>query len=171
MYFYINCTKFIQLTSKFIAPVILAVLSSACSSPAAVKHHSLHNSSSSHHKSELVAKAHLLLGTPYRYGGNRPSTGFDCSGFVQYAHATVGIELPRTSRKQYRMGKQIKKRNLRAGDLVFFRIDTKKTISHVGIYIGNNKFIHAPSSGKRVSIARLDNPYWQQHYDSARRIF
>lgn len=169
MNFYNVCIKFNQVGFRLITIGFLAMLVSACSSPA--RQHSYNGHSYSAHKSEVVASAHLLLGSPYRFGGNRPSTGFDCSGFVQYAHARVGIDLPRTSRRQYRMGKQIKKRNLRAGDLVFFRIDTKKTISHVGIYIGNNKFIHAPSSGKRVSIARLDNPYWQRHYDSARRIF
>lgn len=169
MCFYIDCMKFNQVSYRLLAVGFLTLLISACSGP--TRQHGYQGQPHSVHKSELVSNAHLLLGTPYRYGGNRPSTGFDCSGFVQYAHATVGIDLPRTSRKQYRMGKQIKKRNLRTGDLVFFRIDTKKTISHVGIYIGNNKFIHAPSSGKRVSIARLDNPYWQRHYDSARRVF
>jgi len=169
MYFSINCSKNNQVKYKLIAISLLALLISACSSP--VKQRTAQGYSYSAHKSELIANAHLLLGTPYRYGGSRPSTGFDCSGFVQYAHTTVGVQLPRTSRQQYQATKPIRKHNLRPGDLVFFRIDKKRTISHVGIYVGKGKFIHAPSSGKRVSIARLDNPYWQRHYNSAGRVF
>ena len=170
MVFLKDCTKNNQPIYRLIGISLLALLVSACSSP--VKHQSYQdNGRNSGAKSDLVANAHLLLGTPYRFGGNRPATGFDCSGFVQYAHATVGIRLPRTSRQQYQASRPVKKQNLRPGDLVFFRINKKRSISHVGIYIGKGKFIHSPSSGKRVSIARLDNPYWQRHYDSAGRVF
>ena len=169
MYFSTNCSKNNHAKVQLIAISLLALLFSGCSSP--VKQRTADGHSYSGNKSELIANAHLLLGTPYRYGGNRPSTGFDCSGFVQYAHATVGVHLPRTSRQQYNSAKPIRKNNLRPGDLIFFRINNKRTVSHVGIYLGNGKFIHSPSSGKRVSIARLDNPYWQRHYGSAGRVF
>lgn len=169
MYFSLNWLKNSRPGYALIAVSLLVLLNTGCSSPA--KQRVVKSQSYSGQKSELVANAHLLLGTPYRYGGSRPSTGFDCSGFVQYAHSTIGVQLPRTSKQQYRVTKPVRKRHLRPGDLVFFRIDRKRTVSHVGIYIGSGKFIHAPSSGKRVSIARLDNPYWQRHYDSAGRVF
>ncbi|MGD8484257.1 MAG: C40 family peptidase [Thioalkalispiraceae bacterium] len=163
------CLKTNQSRITLLIVSLSALLLSACSTPQRQAGFDGHSASGA--KSELVANAHLLLGAPYRYGGNRPSTGFDCSGFVQYTHATVGIHLPRTSRQQYRASRLIGKQHLRPGDLVFFRINKKRTISHVGIYIGKGKFIHAPSSGKRVSIARLDDPYWQRHYSSAGRVF
>jgi len=120
-------------------------------------------------RERLLATALDLLGTPYRYGGRSPREGFDCSGFVQYIHRQAGIAVPRTTRAQYNASRPVSRRRLQPGDLVFFRIDGRR-ISHVGIYLGEGRFIHAPSSGKRVSTARLDDPYWRRHYSGAGRF-
>ncbi len=120
-------------------------------------------------RERILDAAKELLGTPYRYGGSDPREGFDCSGLVQYTHRQAGIEVPRTTRAQYNASKPVSRRKLRPGDLVFFRIDGRR-ISHVGIYLGEGRFIHAPSSGKRVSTARLDDPYWRRHYSGAGRF-
>ena len=169
MYYFIPCLKITPTKTVFLFISLASLLLGGCGGP--TKQSSTQRYVYSGDKSALIAKAHLLLGTPYRYGGSHPSTGFDCSGFVQYTHASVGIRVPRTSKQQHQATKPIRKHDLRPGDLVFFRINRKRTISHVGIYIGKGKFIHAPSTGKRVSIARLDNPYWQRNYNSAGRIF
>jgi len=103
--------------------------------------------------------ARSMLGVAYRYGGADPR-GFDCSGLVQYSYAKAGLKLPRTSQDLFRASQLVNPGNLQAGDLVFFTISSKK-IAHVGIYAGNKRFIHAPSSGKGVSYASLKAPYWK----------
>ncbi len=118
----------------------------------------------------VIETAKNLLGTPYKYGGNSPRRGFDCSGLVQYSHKVAGIQLPRTTRQLYRATKPVRRRFLQPGDLVFFRINPGRTVSHVGIYLGNGKFIHAPSSGKRVKISSLKERYWTRHYLAAGRV-
>lgn len=115
---------------------------------------------------QLVAHAERMLGTPYRYGGASPRQGFDCSGLVYFSHRQLGIEVPRTTRGQRRHSRAVSLQALRPGDLVFFDLTDAKT-RHVGIYIGGGRFIHAPSSGKRVSVASLDNPYWRRHLAGA----
>ena len=115
-----------------------------------------------------TAIATKMLGKPYRYGGAAPS-GFDCSGLVYYAYHKAGYKVPRTSQQQYRDSLPVKKNHIREGDLLFFRIEGK--VSHVGVYLGNNRFIHAPSSGKRVSIASLDEPYWKERLTKTGRFF
>lgn len=119
-------------------------------------------SSSPQRNSNLVALevARNMLGVRYRYGGKDPS-GFDCSGLVHYSFGRAGIRLPRTSRDIFRASQPIASEDLRPGDLVFFNVSADK-LSHVGIYAGNNRFIHAPSAGKKVSYASLNNPYWQK---------
>lgn len=109
---------------------------------------------------ELVRVAGQMIGTPYRYGGDN-RRGFDCSGLVQYAHRQIGVPVPRTTASQWRYARTPNRRQLLPGDLVFFEIDAKKN-RHVGIYEGGGSFIHAPSSGKQVSRASLDNPFWQR---------
>jgi len=103
--------------------------------------------------------ARSMLGVAYRYGGTDPR-GFDCSGLVQYSYAKAGLKLPRTSQDIFRASQLVNPGDLQAGDLVFFTISSKK-IAHVGIYAGNNRFIHAPSSGKGVRYASLKAPYWK----------
>lgn len=105
----------------------------------------------------------------YKSGGRDPSTGFDCSGFVRYVFRHgAGTELPSDSASQYRTGKLVAKQDMKTGDLVFFRVKGKR-ISHVGIYLGNGRFIHAPSAGKAVSVSRLDNSYWSKRFVGAKR--
>jgi cell wall-associated NlpC family hydrolase len=110
-----------------------------------------------------------LVGKPYRYGGASPSTGFDCSGLVQWSYAQAGRKLPRSTDEQRAAANRIKVSELRRGDLIFFDQEGKKH-SHVGIYVGNGEFVHAPSSGKRVRRDRLDAPYWSKHISEARRL-
>lgn len=110
-----------------------------------------------------------MLGQPYRYGGDGPG-GFDCSGLVRYAWNKAGIRLPRTTRDQYRASRAIRPEELRPGDLLFFRL-AGAGVSHVGIYEGGGRFLHAPSTGKRVTRAQLDNPYWKKHFVGARRPY
>lgn len=105
----------------------------------------------------------------YKSGGRDPSTGFDCSGFVRYVFRHgAGADLPSDSASQYRTGKLVAKQDMKTGDLVFFRIKGKR-VSHVGIYLGNGRFIHAPSAGKAVSVSRLDNSYWSKRFVGAKR--
>jgi cell wall-associated NlpC family hydrolase len=115
-----------------------------------------------------AAIAQSMAGSPYRYGGATPS-GFDCSGLVYYSYRKAGIPVPRTTREQYGYSERIALSDIHRGDLLFFRLSSRG-ISHVGIYTGNGKFIHAPSSGKRVSYARLDNAYWKKRLLAAGRI-
>jgi cell wall-associated NlpC family hydrolase len=108
-----------------------------------------------------------FVGTPYVWGGNTPE-GFDCSGLVQYSYARAGLEIPRAVVTQRKASRSVSRSNLRPGDLIFFHIDGKR-YSHIGIYIGDDKFVHAPRTGKFVSTASLSNPYWKQSFGGARR--
>lgn len=121
-------------------------------------------------RAKVVEIAREMLGTPYRYGGESPRHGFDCSGLVQYAYQQAGLEIARTTGQQYRQVQAIPSNFLRPGDLVFFSTKFNRFVSHVGIYLGNNRFIHAPSSGKTVSVANLRDPYWRRHFASAGRL-
>ncbi|MFQ5779822.1 MAG: C40 family peptidase [Nitrospiria bacterium] len=118
---------------------------------------------------KVIQTAHTLLGTPYRFGGTTPK-GFDCSGLVYYVfrHA-AGLTLPRTTRQLIHAGRPIRPNRLSPADLVFFKIERQKSL-HIGIYIGNGKFIHAPSSGGKVNIQRLTVKYWKRRYLGARRV-
>lgn len=120
-------------------------------------------------KSLIIQTARSQIGTSYKYGGQSPYEGFDCSGLVYYSFEKAGVSLPRTTIGQYKYSRPVKKSQIRRGDLVFFRI-YRSRVSHVGIYLGNNRFIHAPSSGKSVTIARLDKPYWRKRFIRAGRI-
>jgi len=124
----------------------------------------------SNRASELAMEAMGLLGIEYQYGGNTPEEGLDCSGFVHYIFSEAwGKILPRTSRELSREGKHIDKQHLQTGDLVFFNT-LKRKFSHVGIYLGDNKFIHAPSSGNVVRIESMDVSYWKKRFNGGRRI-
>jgi cell wall-associated NlpC family hydrolase len=106
----------------------------------------------------------------YRFGGRSPRSGFDCSGLVQSVCAKWGIYLPRVAHAQFKMGMPVKLGELEPGDLVFFKNTYKRGISHVGIYIGNNYFIHAARPGQGVCMSRLDKGYHRQHWAGARRL-
>ncbi len=119
----------------------------------------------------MLKRALALLGTPYRWGGTNPESGFDCSGLVGYVFRnTLGIELPRISRDMANVGEMIRNRDeLIEGDLVFFS-RRGKHVDHVGIYIGNGQFVHAPRTGKDVEVANLATGYWSQKFFQARRV-
>lgn len=117
----------------------------------------------------LIRLSREQLGTPYRYGGSSPSEGFDCSGLVHYVHARNGLYVPRSTRDQFRASTAVPLNAIRPGDLLFFRISGEKP-SHVGIYAGRGSFIHAPSSSKNVSQAKLSNPYWRKRLIGAGRF-
>ena len=120
---------------------------------------------------ELIGNAMGLLGVAYRYGGTSVSTGFDCSGFMQHIFKrAMGINLPRTSAEQAQMGTPVARSELQPGDMVFFRTLGGSRISHVGLYIGNDRFIHAPRTGKNIEITSLSNKYWSGKYAFARRV-
>lgn len=118
----------------------------------------------------VLQKALALLGTPYRWGGTDPDKGFDCSGLVGYVFRNaLGIELPRVSRDMARNGQLVTDRaKLAAGDLVFF--GRKGRVNHVGIYLGDGRFVHAPSRGKDVTVSELDTGYWSGRFLQARRV-
>lgn len=118
--------------------------------------------------SKLITTAKKYIGVPYVWGGSTPS-GFDCSGFVQYVFKAHGISLPRTAKQQWNVGTSVSKANLKPGDLVYFANTYTTGISHLGIYIGNNQFIHA-SSSQGVTISSLSNSYWASHYYGAKRV-
>ena len=121
--------------------------------------------------SNVLSRAVNVLGTPYRWGGSSPSKGFDCSGLVKYAFNDVAdVDLPRTSNAMAQgHGMKVAKADLKPGDLIFFNIKSRR-VNHVAIYLGNDRFIHAPRRGKRVSIDQLSKPYWQKHYVVAKRV-
>jgi len=119
---------------------------------------------------EIGLFALSLVGIDYRYGGESPERGLDCSGLIRYVFQHVtGVTLPRTAQELSRIGKDIRAADLEPGDLVFF--NTRRfAFSHVGIYLGNDRFIHAPSRGGEVGVASLGSAYWQKRYNGARRL-
>jgi len=136
----------------YIAALSLLVLQGCASKP--------HSSYNPELRYKLVKTAKAQLGTTYHYGGSSPSQGFDCSGLVYYSHKKVGVKVPRDTRGQISQMKDIRKSRLQPGDLLFYNI--KGNPRHVGIYIGNKQFIHAPSSGKRVKIENMNSDYWRK---------
>ncbi|MBN2436941.1 MAG: C40 family peptidase [Spirochaetes bacterium] len=118
-------------------------------------------------REKLVAEAIKYLGKPYRYGGTGPDN-FDCSGFTRFIYNKYGINLPRSSKEQYEKGGKISVKNILPGDLIFFHGRRRNVISHVAMYIGDGRFIHSPSRGKRVSISTIkDEEYWGKRYAGA----
>lgn len=117
---------------------------------------------------QVVSEGKKVQGSPYSWGGNSPS-GFDCSGFVRYAHAQAGIDLPYGTANQVHEGQAVSRSNLQPGDIVFFAGTHRAGVSHNGIYVGNNQFIHA-SASQGVTITSMNNSYWEPKYHSARRV-
>jgi cell wall-associated NlpC family hydrolase len=119
---------------------------------------------------DLSTFALELIGIRYKWGGNSPATGLDCSGLVRYVFQKVtGVTLPRTAKDMSRLGEQVAVPDLQPGDLVFF--DTRHfAFSHVGIYLGENRFVHAPRQGRDVEVATLDSSFWQKRFNGARRM-
>ncbi|MGE4377484.1 MAG: C40 family peptidase [Burkholderiaceae bacterium] len=120
--------------------------------------------------SDLVVNAMGFLGVPYRRGGSSAETGFDCSGFVRAIYQqTIGLVLPRSANQQAANTQVIDKKELQPGDLVFFNT-MRRAFSHVGIYVGDGKFIHSPRSGAEVRVEDMQMAYWQRRFDGARRV-
>ena len=118
--------------------------------------------------SRAADNALAMLGKPYRHSGNTPA-GFDCSGLVQYSYSKAGVKLSRATQSQRREGQLVRVNDLRRGDLVFFDQEGKKS-SHVGIYVGQGRFVHAPSTGGRVRTDGMDAAFWRAHFVEARRL-
>jgi cell wall-associated NlpC family hydrolase len=118
---------------------------------------------------QVVRVAAGMIGTPYKYGGEDPHKGFDCSGLVFYSFDQLGVEVPRTAADQRHAAAPVARDELTPGDLVFFRSSARR-VDHVGIYAGAGKFIHAPSKGAVVTYAYLDDPYYRAHFVSAGRL-
>ncbi len=121
-------------------------------------------------RSDIVVRALTLIDTPYRYGGSTPASGFDCSGLVRFVFQSVGApQLPRRSEDIGKLGEPITRSQLEPGDLVFFNT-LARAYSHVAIYIGEGRFLHAPARSGRVRIEGLDDRYWRARFDGARRF-
>ena len=166
-----------KFTSLLVAPVLL--VASLASMPVAwgteaaqpernVAMNALH--SFTDRASDLAIRAMAMVGIRYRYGGNTPEHGLDCSGLVRYVFKQAwGAELPRTSEEISRVGAKVDSKDLQPGDLVFYNT-LRRGFSHVGIYLGDNKFIHSPSAGSSIRIESMDLSYWKKRFNGARRI-
>lgn len=120
---------------------------------------------------DLIMNAMGLIGLSYRYGGNNPNQGLDCSAFMQYIFKqSMRVSLPRTASEQFSVGSSVDRSSLQPGDMVFFRTAGPSRISHVGMYIGGDRFIHAPRTGKNIEITSITSKYWSKTYAGARRV-
>jgi cell wall-associated NlpC family hydrolase len=121
---------------------------------------------------DVLFRAIGLVGTPYRYGGNTPDSGFDCSGLIGFVYRdAAGIKLPRSTGELVRLrAPSVEQSALQPGDLLFFATSGGRTVSHAGIYVGEGRFVHAPSSGGTVRLDKLADAYWQKTYLSAKRV-
>jgi cell wall-associated NlpC family hydrolase len=153
---------------KPFAVCLLAALLAACgSAPRSEARSSTPVSESA--ADRAASHAAKMLGRPYHFGGASPSAGFDCSGLVQFSFRQAGVSVPHNTEQQRRTSRPVRLSDLRRGDLIFFDQEGKKN-SHVGIYLGGGRFVHAPSSGKEVRSDRLDAPYWKKHLSETRRL-
>ena len=119
-------------------------------------------------RSAIITRAQSFIGLPYQWGGSNPRDGFDCSGLTMAVYQLVGLRLPRSSQAQYAVGIPVSRQQLQKGDLVFFATGGRNRVSHVGIYTGNDQFIHAPGKNKRIRTDSLFNRYFQSRYVGAR---
>lgn len=149
--------------AKLLALMALVGCASAPQSPAVATERA-----STAQASRAVEVALSMVGRPYRYAGDTPA-GFDCSGLVSYSYAQAGYKTPRETRSLRAQSILIRTTQLRRGDLLFFDEEGKKS-SHVGLYLGDGRFVHAPSTGGKVRVDRLDAEHWRQHFVEARRI-
>lgn len=149
---------------------LLLLLCTACASTPHYMPRQHFSGSQVNARNDLAFYAMSLAGTPYRYGGESPQSGFDCSGFVRYVFRhSLGVQLPRTVRQMSHTGRPIGRSQLRPGDLVFYHTE-RRAFSHVGIYLGDNRFVHAPSDGKAVEVVKMNISYWEDRYSGARRV-
>ena len=166
-------------TMARVALLTLAALLSACASrtpPAPVAQKPVvfisHPEETSPIAADVLFRALGLVGTPYRWGGNTPDSGFDCSGLIKYVYNdAAGISLPRTTREMIVMRAQnIGQDKLQTGDLLFFATNGGSQVSHAGIYVGEGRFVHAPATGGTVKLDSLNKAYWQKAYLNAKRV-
>lgn len=120
--------------------------------------------------SAVVATARSQIGKPYKFGGDSPQTGFDCSGLILWSYRQQGITVPRQAKDQAKAGRAVDQSHLREGDIVVFRISSGVSGIHTGIYSGRGRFIHSPSTGKRIREDSLETDYWKRRYITARRV-
>ena len=120
-------------------------------------------------RDEIVRTSENFIGLPYQWGGDSPEQGFDCSGLTMAVYQLNGLNLPRSSTEQYKLGMPIEREELEKGDLVFFSSSGAKKVSHVGLYRGDDRFIHAPGKGKTIRLDSLSNGYYDSRYSGARR--
>lgn len=162
-----------------VALLTLAALLSACASrtpPAPLAQKPVvfisHPEETSPIAADVLFRALGLVGTPYRWGGNTPDSGFDCSGLIKYVYNdAAGISLPRTTREMIVMRAQsIGQDKLQTGDLLFFATNGGSQVSHAGIYVGEGRFVHAPATGGTVKLDSLNKAYWQRAYLNAKRV-
>jgi cell wall-associated NlpC family hydrolase len=161
-----------------LALISLAALLAACSSRApapapVVQPQTTYNQPSpSPIADDVLIRAIGLVGTPYRWGGNTPDSGFDCSGLIKYVYRdAAGISLPRSTREMIVMrAPTVDVKSLQSGDLVFFATNGGSQVSHAGIYVGEGRFVHAPSAGGTVRLDYLSNSYWAKSYLQAKRV-
>lgn len=146
---------------------LLLALLSGCASPSRDHSRATERTPLERHPVSVVDTALGQLNSPYRYGGHTPR-GFDCSGLVYYAHLRNGIAIPRTTRDQHRDATPVALNKLSPGDLLFFR-ESRRKPTHVGLYVGDGRFIHASTSEQSVTLSRLSNPYWRDHLLGAGR--
>jgi len=126
--------------------------------------------SAAHYREAAVKEALVKVGIQYRYGGSSPEQGFDCSGLVAHVFDRAwGLSLPRSTSEQRSLGRAVKRQKLEPGDLVFFNTGGRP-YSHVGIYLGDGIFVHAPRRGAKVRLENMDNRYWRARFDGARRL-
>jgi cell wall-associated NlpC family hydrolase len=163
----------------FIEALLMGLLLAGCAStssdrsadPSRDGHRYAAPTGSSAISNEVLMRAISLVGTPYRYGGNSPEGGFDCSGLVDFVFLdAAGVQLPRSTRELIALdAPKITRAMLQPGDLVFFN-PGGGSVSHIGIYVGEDRFVHAPSTGGTVRLDTLQSEYWEQYYQGAKRV-
>lgn len=155
------CASAPAYTPRVVSPVVINSTSS-----------NQYSQGSSPMSDDVLMRAIGLVGTPYRWGGNTPDSGFDCSGLIGYVYRdAAGISLPRTTRELIVMrAPDVSINELQTGDLVFFATEGGNRVSHAGIYVGEGRFVHAPQTGGTVKLDSLDKPYWQKAYLNAKRV-
>ncbi|MDF3931723.1 C40 family peptidase [Pseudomonas citronellolis] len=165
-------------TSLRVLALALISLLAACAShpppapPPVVYAPSTSMESDSAAANDVLIRAIGLVGTPYRWGGNTPDGGFDCSGLIGFVYRdTTGMQLPRSTREMIGMrAPNVGRESLQSGDLVFFATNGGRNVSHAGIYVGEGRFVHAPRTGGTVRLDSLDSPYWQKAFLEAKRV-
>lgn len=160
-------------TGRLVCSSMLAVVLLACQTtapPGGPAAREVRSTALPSNGSDVVLYALTLLGTPYRYGGDEPATGFDCSGFVRYVFGkTLELQLPRRSEEIRKVGARTSLEDVRPGDLLFFNT-LGQPWSHVAIALGDGQFVHAPARGGQVRIERIEAPYWKTRFNGARRV-